>query len=326
MTNKTERTYTTKTSLEELQTAFVDLATKTVKRAADMPSDLVQRVNYTIKKARKDETSIDKRTLIDLCNDIQTALASLAVEEQKPKKKNPFLALFDNITANEPAPVESSLKPAKKPQKPIDEQEEQEEQPKKPTKKVDKQSKPKTKKEALEEQETEQEEKPKASLKKPAAKTKKEEKPAIVETKDKLSKQSRTLAKVFPQVINDKNIGKLIACRNEYQTIDSIRDALEAGKQLVIAGYWTKRDILQFNYSESKKVKCPATFPNDLDLIQIVIVCDNNDMLYAMSSYTEAMYTFLEEDLEPLEDSDGNDKFTIRISEGMEFEIYELAD
>ena len=74
-------------------------------------------------------------------------------------------------------------------------------------------------------------------------------------------------------------------------------------------------------------VPVPKEFPFDLDMLQALYVCDNIDRLYALSSYTEAMFEFLEEDLArvDVESNDGN-TYSMRYSAGLEFEIYEVVE
>ncbi len=130
------------------------------------------------------------------------------------------------------------------------------------------------------------------------------------------------MAKMFPKNLEHPDLGKFIAVPEKYHTMKELSTALESGTEIVFACYWNKRAIKEFNYAGAHNVSVPKQFPNDLDLVQAVLVCTNSPMVYAMSSYTEAMFRFDEEDLQTLEfDNDG--MYTLRLSGGLEYEIYE---
>jgi hypothetical protein len=185
--------------------------------------------------------------------------------------------------------------------------------------------------EEVEEEETTEEapaeeEAPKKS-KKTLSKTKKEE-PAKVVATDGLTKKDLPMAKIFPKEIDHEALGKLVACPDKYHTIQEIREAIEADKNLVFACYWTKRHIKEFAYGQSYEVPVPKNgFPHDLDTLQALYVCEGIDRIYALSTYTEAMFRFIEEDLVPTEcEANDGSKFMMRYSAGLEFEIYEVVD
>ena len=199
------------------------------------------------------------------------------------------------------APVENSPKPALK-------------------------GKKKAKAEEAEEAEEEVEEKPKKQKK--AAKSKKAEKPEKpkVETTEDFKKGS-IMAKMFPAELKTEELGHLVACYDKYTTMAEVREALEQGKTLIFATFWTKRHIKQFGYSMMFNVPVPKEFPFDLDMLQALYVCDNIDRIYALSAYTEAMFQFLEEDLARVDvTSNDGETYTMRYSAGMEFEIYEVVE
>ena len=166
---------------------------------------------------------------------------------------------------------------------------------------------------------------PKKAVKK-TAKSKKET-PAV-ETTDGLTKNELPLAKIFPKEIEHEAFGKLIACPDKYTTVQEIREALDAGKTLIFACYWTKRHIKEYSYAQCYEVPVPKNgFPYDLDTLQALYVCEGVDRIYALSTYTEAMFRFVGDDLEPTpcEANDGS-KFKMRYAAGMEFEIYEAVE
>lgn len=138
-------------------------------------------------------------------------------------------------------------------------------------------------------------------------------------------------AKIFPAEIEIPELGKLIACVGEFTSYADIMQAIEEGKTLYFAAYWTKRQLKEYSYAMTKMVD-PKTvkngFPFDLDLLMAVLPCESMERVFAMSRYTEALFQFEGEDFQYIEDTDprSGDKFRIRASAGMEFEIYSPAD
>lgn len=213
----------------------------------------------------------------------------------------------DFIGTPEPAPVENSPKPAlkkgsKKTAKAEKEPEEVAEEVEETTEEI-----------------AEVEEKPKKksgkSLKAPKAKA---------EGASTLSKKSFESAKIFPKTIEVKDLGTLEIRNNEFKTMDELTNALNEGREIYFAGYWTPRMIREFRYEQSHGVKCPKQFDNDLDIMMAVVTCTNVERVWCMSAYTEAMFGFDGEDLEqvPEKDTEGNE-YHIRVCNGLEYEIYE---
>lgn len=141
------------------------------------------------------------------------------------------------------------------------------------------------------------------------------------------------VAKMFPEEISfeaEDGEKTLVRAHEKYHTMDDIREAINSGATLFIAAYWTKAHIKKYGYKESFYLmnEAPSSFPDDLDILSIVVACDTMERVFAMSTYTEAMYRFDKPDFEPVEDEDPSDgsKFTVRVSNGMEFEVYEMAE
>lgn len=125
------------------------------------------------------------------------------------------------------------------------------------------------------------------------------------------------MVQMFPEVLAVKFMDeKLILAKNKYKTASSLNKAMEEGKEIYFACYWTKRHLDQFDYAGQFDVPVPKSgFPNSLDLAQVVLVCEHvKGKFYALSNYTEAMYSFREADL--VEENG------IRFSNGMEFQVY----
>lgn len=152
-----------------------------------------------------------------------------------------------------------------------------------------------------------------------------EEKPLVSATKEVAS--ILPTATMFPEKLEVKDLGTLVRANAKYKNSEEIAEALENGTQFYFATYWTARHIAQFNYGFANMVPTPKSFPNDLDILEPVYYCENVKRIWAASLYTEAMFNFNSEDITPIEDTNpySGEKFAVRVSNGMEFELYELA-
>lgn len=154
------------------------------------------------------------------------------------------------------------------------------------------------------------------------AKTEKKDPVEPVETQTRASRKERELAIKFPDFIErqvDDTMVKYTRCDDLYHTIDDIRKASDDGYTLLFACFWSPRLLKQFDYKAQFDVdSVPKAFPDNLDVAELLLTCDTMPKLFALSLETEAMYAFREEDLEPV---DG-----IRVSAGLEFEIYQHKD
>lgn len=142
-----------------------------------------------------------------------------------------------------------------------------------------------------------------------------------------LSAKSETPVIMFPETIEDEELGTLVRASGELTTYKELSDYINEEKPLYFATYWNPRQIKEFSYSRNYDVPCPKEFPNDLDLLVALLACENVERVYAMSRYTEAMFSFNGEDLEPVASKtpDG-EEYAIRVSNGMEFELYIPAE
>lgn len=154
------------------------------------------------------------------------------------------------------------------------------------------------------------------------ANTEKKDPVEPVETQTRTSRKERELATKFPDFIErqvDDTMVKYTKCDDLYHTIDDIRKASDDGYTLLFACFWSPRLLKQFDYKAQFDVdSVPKAFPDNLDVAELLLTCDTMPKLFALSLETEAMYAFREEDLEPV---DG-----IRVSAGLEFEIYQHKD
>lgn len=290
----TTNTFNGKSKKHEL----LDYIIATAKRVKD--KNLISRIHYTLKKANEDLEAVGRSDLYSLAKEIEAAIAATpAPVENSPKLK---------------APKTGNKKLDKKVAEVLaeDEDDEAEEEPEEEIEETPKKKAPA---------------KEKISEKKPTAKKPAVKKP-MVETTEGLTTKELPLAKIFPKEIDHESLGKLVACPDKYHTVQEIREALDDGKTLIFAAYWTKRHIKMMNYAGLFDVPVPKNgFPYDLDTLQALYVCEGIDRIYALSTYTEAMFEFKAEDLVPT-DCEGNDgsKFKMRYSAGMEFEIYEVVE
>lgn len=256
-----------------------------VKNSAEVikNTNLVERINYTLDAFKSSANNAPKAELSALVDEVKAVLSA-------PKK-----------------PVEASAKPLKKksgaktPEKTDDDEVEKTEDTAKSSKKSEKAEKP-----------AKTNDKGKVQTKKPAT---------------NVGAEAHTgLAKMFPKKLDctELGLGTLIAVPDKYKSFKELRKDLDDGKTLYFVAYWTKRLIKEFNYAMQFDVDVPKEgFVNDLDILQAVLFCDNVERVFAMSAYTEALYRFEGSELEPVEDTDedGN-QFFIRLSNGMEYEIY----
>ena len=266
---------------------FIRESVKTVKEEG-----LLSRINYTLKGVEKNEAEVAKSDLYDLAKEIMGFIApapqTVAVE-------------------NSPKPKLGKKKVAEPVAETTDETEEEE---------------------TTEEADTEEVAPAPAKKTKKVTSKKEKAEPATVVATDGLTKKDLPMARIFPKEIDHESLGKLVACPDKYHSIKEIREAIEGDKNLIFACYWTKRHIKEFAYSQSYEVPVPkGGFPYDLDTLQALYVCEGIDRIYALSTYTEAMFRFVEEDLVPTEcEANDGSKFMMRYSAGLEFEIYEVVE
>jgi hypothetical protein len=267
--------------------------------------NLSERIKYALDMFTKDMTKVSKTDLHDLAVEAVEAIKALTP-----------------ATAT-PAPVEASLKPkktgAKKPAKveePVEEAEEEAEEPAE-----------------VEEAPAEPEKKPakKSSLKKSDKDSKKKTEVETLPAASNVGIDHLPSAKMFPAEIDHPELGKIVACTGAYTTYADILKALEEEKTLYFACYWTKRHIREYQYAAAKMIDPKVVkngFPLDLDILMAVLPCETMERVFAMSRITEALFQFEGEDFKYIEDTDprSGDKFQIRVSAGMEFEIYRPAD
>lgn len=274
--------------------------------------NLAERVKYAVTMFGKDQTKVLKDDLFNLAKEVMQSL--VPVQE--------VLA---------PAPVEASLKPKKtggltkvnKSEEPVEEVTEAEE--------AEEETAPAKTEVEIPADATEKKPAKKSSLKKSSKDSKKTPEVETLPAATNVGTDKLPSATMFPAEIDHPELGKLIACTDAYTTYGEILKALEEEKTLYFACYWTKRHIREYQYAQTKMVDAKIVkngFPLDLDIAMAVLPCETMERLYAMSRITEALYCFEGEDFSPIEDTDprSGKKFRVRVSAGMEYEIYRPAD
>ena len=278
---------TTKTTKEQLK-SFLGANAKAVKTA---DKDLFDQIAYADKMAKKDDSKVTRKDLVDLVKSVMTLLGDKCVE--------PALAQETPATPQAENSVKKLAKGVSKKQE---------------TKKEETSSEESGESEetAEETQGAEEKEAPKKSLggkKKPA--TKKEGVTVLNTDADTKSEKAVQLAKAFPKTLEVGDSKYELA--EDIKSLDDLYNALNKDEEIVFAYYWTKRHLKQFPYFGGWLGQ-PKSFDNDLDLATAIYVSDEKKVSYQVSMYTEAVYTILPTDFE-VEDG-------VRVAGGIEYQIY----
>lgn len=224
--------------------------------------------------------------------------------------RDELVDLFKQVDALISTPVaENQVKP-KKPTAPKNKKVKEEEEPENP--------------EVIADADEDEEEQPKKKTLK--SKSKKSEKIEVSEPKIHVNGYLPS-AKVFPEILEHEDLGTLKIAK--FRNYDEVVEALDSGVEIFIANYWTKKHIKQYGYSSMTNTPSkPKEFKHDLDICMAIVHTESFKRLWAMSQYTEGMFFYEEEDFEYVKDTDAktDEDFEVRVSNGMEFEIYVHAD
>lgn len=276
---------TTKTTKEQLK-SFLGANAKAVKTA---DKDLFDQIAYADKMAKKDDSKVTRKDLVDLVKSVISLLGDKCVEPALAQEKAPATPQAENS-------VKKLAKGVSKKQETKEETSSEESG--------------ESEKTAEETQGAEEKKAPKKSLggkKKPA--TKKEGVTDLEPTTS--SDKAVQLAKMFPKTIEVGDAKYELA--EDIKTLEDLYEALNKDEEIVFAYYWTKRHLKQFDYFMGWLGQ-PKSFDNDLDLATAIYVSDEKKVSYQVSMYTEAVYTILPTDFEEV---DG-----VRVAGGIEFQIY----
>ena len=276
---------TTKTTKEQLK-SFLGANAKAVKTA---DKDLFDQIAYADKMAKKDDSKVTRKDLVDLVKSVISLLGDKCVEPALAQEKAPATPQAENS-------VKKLAKGVSKKQETKEETSSEESG--------------ESEKTAEETQGAEEKKAPKKSLsgkKKPA--TKKEGVTDLEPTTS--SDKAVQLAKMFPKTIEVGDAKYELA--EDIKTLEDLYEALNKDEEIVFAYYWTKRHLKQFDYFMGWLGQ-PKSFDNDLDLATAMYVSDEKKVAYQISMYTEAVYTILPTDFEEV---DG-----VRVAGGIEYQIY----
>lgn len=281
---------TTKTTKEQLK-SFLGANAKAVKTA---DKDLFDQIAYADKMAKKDDSKVTRKDLVDLVKSVIALLGDKCVEpalaQEKapatPQAENSVKKLAKGVSKKQETKEDTSSEESGESEKTAEETQEEAK-----TEKVDN----KSAKKSL------------GGKKKPA--TKKEG--VTVLNTDADSEKAVQLAKAFPKTLEVGDSKYELA--EDIKTLDDLYEALNKDEEIVFAYYWTKRHLKQFSYFGGWLGQ-PKSFDNDLDLATAIYVSDEKKVSYQVSMYTEAIYTILPTDFE---ETDG-----VRVAGGIEYQIY----
>lgn len=106
-------------------------------------------------------------------------------------------------------------------------------------------------------------------------------------------------------------------------TFAEVKEAMDDDNSAIyFAAYWNAKQLKQY-YHSTFRVSAPKSFDNDLDIFAPLYSCTNINRIVALSSYTEAVTFFDEYDFEVIKDKTlTGETYEVKVSNGMEFEIY----
>lgn len=276
---------TTKTTKEQLK-SFLGANAKAVKT---QDKDLFDQIAYSDKMAKKDDSKVTRKDLVDLVKSVMTLLGDKCVEPAlaqetpaTPQAENSVKKLAKGVSKKQETKEETSSEESGESEKTAEETQGADEKKEAPKKSLGGKKKPATKKEGV----------------------------TVLNT-DADSEKAVQLAKAFPKTLEVGDSKYELA--EDIKTLDDLYEALNKDEEIVFAYYWTKRHLKQFSYFGGWLGQ-PKSFDNDLDLATAIYVSDEKKVSYQVSMYTEAIYTILPTDFE---ETDG-----VRVAGGIEYQIY----
>lgn len=283
---------TTKTTKEQLKN-FLGANVKAVQKK---DKDLFDRIAYADKMAKKDDSKVQRKDLVDLAKEVIALLGSAVVE--------PALAQETPLAPIEPQAENSVKKLAKgvsKKQKSMEETAESSEESGESEETAEETQEAPAKEEKVD----------KKSAKKSLGGKKAPKKDGVTALEGSENQKTVQMAKAFPKTLTVGDTTYELA--EDIKTLDDLYEALNKDEEIVFAYYWTKRHLKQFPYFGGWLGQ-PKSFDNDLDLATAIYVSDEKKVSYQVSMYTEAVYTILPTDFD-IEDG-------VRVAGGIEYQIY----
>ena len=277
---------TTKTTKEQLK-SFLGANAKAVKTA---DKDLFDQIAYADKMAKKDDSKVTRKDLVDLVKSVIALLGDKCVEpalaQEKapatPQAENSVKKLAKGVSKKQETKEDTSSEESGESENTAEETQGADEKKEAPKKSLGGKKKPATKKEGV----------------------------TVLNT-DADSEKAVQLAKAFPKTLEVGDSKYELA--EDIKTLDDLYEALNKDEEIVFAYYWTKRHLKQFSYFGGWLGQ-PKSFDNDLDLATAIYVSDEKKVSYQVSMYTEAIYTILPTDFEETEG--------VRVAGGIEYQIY----
>lgn len=173
--------------------------------------------------------------------------------------------------------------------------------------------------------------KPKTKTKTEKVEDKSTKKPLKAKAKPKTEQPKAETKKpkakdLFPATITTKELGNLKKVADKFTTYEELVNTINGEDfdgELYILVPWTPEQIEEFKYSERFDVPEVESFPENYDILQVVVACERVERFFAQSAYTDALFQFEGADLEPTEYTDGAGNVLVnRFSYNMEFEFY----
>ena len=279
---------TSKTTKQELKN-ILNANSKAVKEA---DKNLFERIAYTGKKAKEDDSKVSRKDLADLVKEVMNLLGEKLVVP----------ALAEETVKAEPKAEDSVKKLSKGVSK------KQKSMEKEVAEEVEANSEETA--EVVEEA-TEEKVDDKKSAKKSKGKKEQPKKDGVIALEGSENQKTIQMAKQFPQTLEVGDVKYELA--EDIKTMEDLYNALGNDEEIVFAYYWTKRHLKQFDYF-GQLLGQPKSFDNDLDLCTAIYVSDEKKVAYQVSMYTEAFYTILPQHFA---EEDG-----IRVAGGIEYQIY----
>lgn len=308
-TTKSKAATTKKMSKDEA----VKFLSATIVEVAKTDDGLAKRVDYALTHKTKATVS-DLADLVDEVKDTLTAATTTEPENDPEDEPAPETVSteddpeFDEPEQKKSKPVKSTNKGSKKPM-------------------VEKSEKPVAKQENKT---------TKTTIKKSTKKQEKKSEEQSVQTAPTLGNSLPT-AKIFPTTIKDGSGNEWQSAPFNFQNMDELFAYIQGEpdengeynnpRAIVFATYWTEAMIKKYNYAASFLVPnkvVPKKFTYDLDILELVFLCDNIKRLYAKSTVTDAVYFFDPSEIAPIKEKNPitDEEYLIRVSNGMEYEIY----
>lgn len=156
-----------------------------------------------------------------------------------------------------------------------------------------------------------------STTKKGGVKTQKATTPKKEDKKRIEMKTMEMFLEAFPEEIEHPDYGTL-TLRNDITSLKDMADAIQNEENLVIVNYWHPRMLRMFDYDPVGILEdeTPDKFEMNLDVLQPTYCSEN--VLYAISMYTEVNTTYTPDGFEP-------DENNLRYNGFINYQVYEMA-